>query len=56
MEIERGCALEVVGGSGRESFWPVANSENLSRFLKLLSELFHEARDKRRGLARGKVG
>ena len=32
-------------GSSQESSWPVANSENLSKFLGLSSELYHEARD-----------
>ena len=54
MEIEKGCALEIVGGSGQKSLWPAANSENLSRFLQLSSEASHEGRDEHGGLVRGK--
>lgn len=37
-EMEKGSALEIGSRSGRESF-PAANSDNLSRFLRLSSEL-----------------
>ena len=42
-----------VGDGGRESFQPVANSENLSRFLRLSRELFHEAREEGGGAREG---
>ena len=45
MGIEKGCALEIVGRSGQESELDCCNSENLSRFLQLWSELFLDARD-----------
>lgn len=42
-EIEKGSALEIKNRSGGESF-PAANSDNLSKFLQLSSELCQEAR------------